>query len=366
MSFDGKCGQGHLPASHNSNGLFNHYNKFTDKKEVVDGLAFSGYFCIGGERMLQPNDSLQASDSEARRAARLQPMGFGDILDNMFSLYRNHFRLFVGIFGVYFVYGLVTNLLIGISTVSAASSGQFGMLMMIAVAVELVGAVVMLFVVSAIVFASAEAFLGKQITASAAFKRTERRFWPYVGSNFLYGLVVGLLVITCLGIPLAIFFAFRWIFCSLAAVFEGKSAVKALKRSSELVKGGWWRVFGVTTAIFLLVLFVQFILQISLSFVLGLTQAMGENRDLVETLREIFLPSSGGEGDLAEVWRQILLPQLTTWNELIAFSIQSFIDLAISCLMVPISCIGVTLVYFDRRIRIEGFDIEMRMTGEPM
>lgn len=316
--------------------------------------------------MLQPEDSLQASDGEVSTAASLQPMGFSDILDNMFSLYRNHFRLFVTICSVYLVYGFVTDLLIGISTVYASNSGEFGTLMLVSVAFELIGVVVMLFVVSAIVFGSAEAFLGKEITASAAFKRTERRFWPYVGSNFLYGLVVGLLVITCLGIPLAIFFAFRWIFCSLAAVFEEKSAVKALRRSSELVKGGWWRVFGMMIAIFLLLFFVQSIIQISLSFVLGITHVMGENGDLVERLRQYFSPSMDGDGDLAEIWRQILLPQLTTWKELIAYSIQNFISLAINCLMFPISFIGVTLVYFDRRIRIEGFDIEMRVTGEPV
>ncbi|MDE0297831.1 MAG: hypothetical protein OXN17_04310 [Candidatus Poribacteria bacterium] len=316
--------------------------------------------------MSQTNDSLQASDGEVSTAASLQPMGFGDILDSMFSLYRNRFRLFVGICGVYFVYGLVVDLLIGISVVSLASSGQFDRLMLMAVALYLIGAVVMLFVVSAIVFASAEAFLGKQITVGAAFKRTERRFWPYLGSNCLYGLVVGLLMITCLGIPLAIFFAFRWIFCSLAAVFEGKSAVRALKRSSELVKGGWWRVFGVMIAIFLLVFFVQTILQISLTFVLGLTQIMGDDGNLVERLRQIFSPSTGGDEDVADLWRQILLPQLTTWKELIVYSIQIFISLAINCLMLPVSFIGVTLVYFDRRIRKEGFDIEMRVTGEPV
>ena len=146
---------------------------FTDKKEVVDNLAFSGYFYMGVERMLQPNDSLQASDSEDSHAARLQPMGFGDILDNMFSLYRNHFRLFVTICSVYLVYGFVTDLLIGISTVYASNSGEFGTLMLVSVAFEFIGAVVMLFVISAIVFGSAEAFLGREITASAAFKRTE-------------------------------------------------------------------------------------------------------------------------------------------------------------------------------------------------
>ena len=312
--------------------------------------------------MLQSNDSSGVSDGDETGATSLQPMGFTDILDSMFSLYRNHFRLFVSICSVYFVYGLVTNLLIGISTVSAASSGEFGMLMLIAGVRSLIGVVVMLFVASGLVFGSAEVFLGKQITANMAFKQTKRRFWSYLGSNLLYALVVGLLMITCLGIPFAVFFALRWIFCSLTAVFEEKSAVKAVKRSSELVKGGWWRVFGMMIAIFLLLFFVQSILRISLLFVLGLTRVTGG--DLMDMLRQIFSPPTGGDGDLAELWRQIFLPQLTTWKELIAYSIQTCINLAITCLMLPVGFIGVTLVYFDRRIRKEGFDIEIRMTGE--
>lgn len=311
--------------------------------------------------MLQPDDSSQGNNGEDA-AASLRPMDFTEILDRMFSLYRSHFRLFLSICSVYFVYELVTDLLIGISTVSAANSGQFGTLMLISVVFSLIGAVVMMFVVGGVIFGSAEVFLGKQISVSAAFEQTKRRIWQYLGSNFLYGVVVGLLTITCLGIPFALYFTFRWIFCSLAAVFEEKSAVKALKRSSELVKGGWWRVFGMMMAIFLLVFFVQFILQFSLTFVLGLTQAAGGDGDLVERLRQIFSPSTDGDGDLAGIWRQILLPQLTTWKEFIAYSIQSFINLAITCLMLPVSLIGVTLVYFDRRIRKEAFDIEMRVT----
>ena len=204
----------------------------------------------------------------------------------------------------------------------------------------------MLFVIGGLVFGSAQAFLGKRITAGTAFKQTKRRFWPYLGSNLLYALVVGLLTITLLGIPFAVFFGFRWIFCSLAAVFEEKSAVRALKRSSELVKGGWWRIFGMMIGVILLVFFVQSILQFSLLFVLGLSQAMG------------------GDGDLVEMLRQMFIPQRTTWEELIASSIRYFVSLAITSLMLPIGIIGATLIYFDRRIRKEGFDIEMRVTSE--
>ena len=300
--------------------------------------------------MLQSNDSSGVSDADETGATSLQPMGFTDILDSMFSLYRNHFRLFVSICSVYFVCGFVVNLLIGITTVSAIGSGEFNILMFTLVAgiLYVINSVVMLFVIGGLAFGSAQVFLGKQITTNTAFNQTKRRFWPYLGSNLLYALVVGLLTITLIGIPFAVFFGFRWIFCSLAAVFEEKSAVRALKRSSELVKGGWWRVFGMMIGIFLLVFFVQSILQFSLLFVLGLSQTMG------------------GDGNLLEMLRQMFVPQLTTWEELIAHSIRNFVSLAITSLMLPVGIIGATLVYFDQRIRKEGFDIEIRVTSEPV
>ena len=128
--------------------------------------------------MLQPNDSSGASNGEETTSASLQPMGFTDILDSMFSLYRNHFRLFVSICSVYFVCGFVVNLLIGISTVAAASSGETSMLILITGVLTLISSVVMLFVIGGLVFGSAQAFLGKRITAGTAFKQTKRRFWP--------------------------------------------------------------------------------------------------------------------------------------------------------------------------------------------
>ncbi len=300
--------------------------------------------------MLQGNDSSGISNGEEAAAPSLQPMGFSDILDTMFSLYRNHFELFVRICGVYFVCGFVVNLLIGVATVSAAGSGEFNVAMVALVTgiLSLISSVVLLFVIGGLVFGSTQIFLGKQITSNTAFKHMKRRFWHYLGSNLLYGLIVGVLTITLIGIPFAIFFGFRWIFCSLAAVFEEKSAVRALKRSSELVKGGWWRVFGMMIGIFLLVFFVQSILQFCLLFVLGLTQTMG------------------GDGDFVEMLRSMFIPQMTTWKELVIYSIQNFLSLAITCLMLPVGVIGATLVYFDQRIRREGFDIEMRVTSEPV
>ena len=52
--------------------------------------------------MLQPN----AGNSETSATTSLRPMGFTDILDTMFNLYRRNFRLFASICAVYFVYPL--------------------------------------------------------------------------------------------------------------------------------------------------------------------------------------------------------------------------------------------------------------------
>ena len=207
--------------------------------------------------MSQPTDSSHAKNSEVGATVPLQPMGFADILDAMFSLYRNHFRLFVSICGVYFVWIIVINLLISISRFLFASSDQFHMFTLMKNGLIVISAVVMLLVKGGLVVGSAQAFLGRRITASAAFKQAKRRFLPYLGSNLLYAIAVGLFTITLIGIPFALFFGFRWVFCSLAAVFEEKPAIGALKRSSELAKGGWWRVFGMMIGILLMVLFIQ-------------------------------------------------------------------------------------------------------------
>ena len=49
----------------------------------------------------------ETSKSDTGKVLTLQPMGFTDILDAMFSLYRTHFRLFVGIATIYIFAELV-------------------------------------------------------------------------------------------------------------------------------------------------------------------------------------------------------------------------------------------------------------------
>ena len=294
--------------------------------------------------MLQSNDELQTSNDEASTTTSLQPMGFTDILDTIFSLYRSHFRLIFGICIVYFVLMFGLNLLLGISTFYFSNSGLWGMVIGMPLITSWITILISLVSIGALLFAGGQSYLGRQIAAGTAFRQIVRRFWSYLGCNILYMLVIGLLAITVIGIPFAIYFAARWGFYAQAVLIEETSATHALRRSSELVKGTWWRVFGILLAIFLLAFMIQTILQFSLLFGFGLTQAIS------------------GEGGLWKMFQQLFVPELTTWDGLVNYIIQSFINYVVNSLMLPVGIIGSTLLYFDQRIRKEGFDIEMRVS----
>ena len=119
----------------------------------------------------------------------------------------------------------------------------------------------------------------------------------------------------------------------------------ALRRSRELVTGTWWRVFGMMFAIFLLALVIELI--------------------LVTSLMSIFVLSGfAGEVDFADMIREVL--QVMGHNTEEADSLLFVITAVIDIFTTPILPIGVTLLYFDQRIRKEGFDIEMMVAKEAM
>jgi hypothetical protein len=62
------------------------------------------------------------------------------------------------------------------------------------------------------------------------------------------GMVV-LLTITVVGIPLAIHRFVRWSLFAEACILHDLPATESLRRSSELVRGHWWRTFGFTVVV---------------------------------------------------------------------------------------------------------------------
>ncbi len=292
---------------------------------------------------MNEHNNLAESDSDETVSSPLQPMSLVDILDGMFSLYRNHFRLFFGIVVIYLVFGFVLNL-ISVSVAMGATSVIN--VVMTTILTTMASVLFAYWIGWGLVYASTQVYLGRNITSQVALQRASRNYFRLLGSAFLYYLVVVCLSITVIGIPFAIYFGFRWALFAFPVLYEGTTARNALRRSTELVKGTWWRVFGIMVAISLIAFMIMFILQTSYGMIfsafIGNTGAEAAN--FSETLRRLFAPTPNDIG----------------WGGYIIHTLGSLI---VAGFIMPIGTIGYALLYFDLRIRKEAFDIEMRVTN---
>ena len=305
-------------------------------------------------------------DNNQTVTTAMQPMSFTDILDGMFTLYRHHFRLFLGIAVVYLVIAFLIDQMYALAAFNLGMEGDLSMLFY-----HLLGTFLLsLLVGGALIYASAHVFLKRDITSGDALKQTLQRYFPLLGSALFWALVVFSPFITIIivmlsgsmmlqilvflgafiiGIPFSIYFGVRWGLYSLPVLFEKTSATKALSRSTELVKGTWWRVFGIMVAIFLITFMISFILQTSFwtlfNSITGptLAEKAADEPTVWESIRILFIPTPNDIG----------------WS---AYLIRSFVTLSIAALLMPIGSIGSALLYFDMRIRKEAYDLEMQAT----
>lgn len=291
---------------------------------------------------MQDNQDIITNNNNETQTLNLQPMGLSDILDGMFTLYRNHIRLYINIVVIFFVINYVTEKLILFSLLNSVSTGNLAALFLFSI----VSILLSLFIVGVLSYATAHVFLGQNISAGNAFLHTLRLFPKLLVCSIIYLLVLGGLFITIIGIPFAIYLFIRWGFYTLPLLFEEKTTMGSIKRSSELVKGVWLRTFGITILIILIVQMIQTIFSTSIGIVFSLFPATYEVQDvgIIENFRRLFAPSPVDIG----------------WP---IYLIRSFITMGIHSILLPIGSIGGTLLYFDLRIRKDAYDLEMQVTN---
>lgn len=297
--------------------------------------------------MLEAMDTLKLRNHQE---PTLQPMGFTDILDGTFSLYRNHFKLFVSIAAVYHIARFASDLL---STFILSPIAQF-----IGSVLNFFDYFVSCFVLAGLTYASMQTYLGRQVTLRAALQRVLHRFLPcfygwlfvflpivlltvLIGMLFRFSIGFGFVLALILSL-FAIYFLIRWLFYWMFILFEGSTARTALRRSTELVEGTWWRVFGITVAIYAISLMIALILLAACFFLFTLTGIIDE-APFLEMISLMLSPPVSEMGWLSYVILRFMVRSVFTFTTL------------------PIWAIGPTLLYFDLRIRKDAFDIEMRV-----
>lgn len=295
-------------------------------------------------------EAIDTSKSRNHQEPTLQPMGVADILDGTFNLYRNHFKLFFSIAAIYQVSSFGSDLL---STFLLSPTAQFTGSML-----NLFDYFVSCFVLGGLIYASTQVYLGRHVTLRAALQRVLHRFLPCLYGWLFVFLVIGLLTVLSgmffrfsigfgfiLALTLSLFSIYvliRWYFYGMFILYEGSAVGEALRRSTELVKDTWWRVFGTAFAIYAISLMIALILLGTYFFLLMLTGVIDEAPISVMITR-MLSPPIGEVGWLSYVIQRFIVRSVATFTTL------------------PIWAIGPTLLYFDLRIRKEGFDIEMRV-----
>jgi hypothetical protein len=185
------------------------------------------------------------------------PRDGGQILRAARRIYGGNLRLFIGIGLIFVPVSLVFSALQYVllrltglrDVVAVAGRGN----LVSAFAGLLVGALGVL-IASVIVGAAVAAALdgldaGRSVRPWPAYRRAFDRLGELAGAVVGEVVLVVLLLLSVVGIPLAVHLLVRWAFVAQTAVIEEHPARAALARSAELVRGRWWRVFGITATV---------------------------------------------------------------------------------------------------------------------
>ena len=305
----------------------------------------------------------------------LRPLTLGEILDRTAQLYRSHFWLFAGIAAVYS--GAI--LLMGLLQIGAQEVLRMEHLERYLILLGAIGVLVQLFVsflVGGIAVAANNravgwVHLGEPATIRGAYAsilpRTGRFIWLMTIIYFVLWTPLGLAYI---GYIATIYFWIR----------PARSALKNLANSTATAADQQAvLLMGLATFLFVLVC----ILALAYAIVMGLRYSLAIAACVVENLkarqairrsvasakaREAgFLPCAAGHRDPTGL---VLITQLffivmsiKQHGQLAAGArvLQQFVAFVTNTFIGPMYATGLTLFYYDQRVRKEGYDIEWMM-----
>ncbi len=249
--------------------------------------------------------------------AILRPLSLGHLLDETFDIYRRNFLLFLGISAV----PNVVLLLLQSGVPKAldkpwSETGFWGLLagFFTIVAVVLIPSIV----TAATTFAVSDVYLEYPTSIKSCFSRVSGKILKVVAVSFMLGLVVGLGLLLC--VAPGVYWAGLYGVAVPAVVLENITVRQALPRSSHLTRDFIGRVIVVY---FLTSIFAA-IMKSTVAFALRL------------------------------LWPTLLL-------HLTRSELRDISGALATTLFGPVSAIGLTLIYYDLRVRKEAFDLEQMM-----
>jgi hypothetical protein len=259
-------------------------------------------------------------------AAALRPLRVGEVLDVGIKIYRRRFQTMVRAVAVIFaplaVLNAVLYLSVSASDAETVSGGDVAAIGAASLIIAIVGFVANEFATAACLEIVAGDYLDRSPTWRESIGVAWHRLRSVIWVVFLHYFLAGLALFGC--IAPGVWLWVLWLVAVPVLMVEGTTGMGALSRSRSLVRGRWWPVFG--TYVLLVIL-------------TGIVQS---------TLNGI-LSVAAQEND-------------------VAYAVVQALATAVSGIVVtPFTATVVTVIYFDLRVRKEGFDLELlaRDIGAP-
>jgi hypothetical protein len=310
---------------------------------------------------------------EPVETAELRPLSLGELLDRTFTVYRNHFWVFVGIMAIPASFGIPVNYLVLTFQGSMLFAGRPTLAptpgLLLGFAAGIFAFVILLILVQSIALAAvthavSEAYLGRRSTVRDSYRSIQGKFWRLMG-------VILTIAIRMMGLLLLVFVAIAGIGGVLIA---GAAAA-----------GGQAVVAAATVLLVLLVYIsgaVAFI-YLALRYAVSISALMLENLGALAAVRRSVQLTRGRRG---HIFIAFLLAAIIGYVGLIVFQAPFSIATMVALLRnhhLPawlalstsvFGALGATvtgsvymivlvLCYYDTRIRKEAFDLQFMMAS---
>jgi hypothetical protein len=310
----------------------------------------------------------------------LRPLTLGEILDRTAQLYRSNFLLFAGIFAVYSGVALVLNLgLIGLGEALKATHAaqQLKWILWTFTGLEML---VLFLLVGASVAAISRAVAWLHLDEPATIRGAYMSILPRLKRYLWLMTITAFFVWTPIALLYGAYFAVMATSIKGYGTFAGIANTQAAAAAPQKMM-----IVGLASLAFILLLFPvgMYTVFMSLRYALALPACVVENLKAREAIRRSIELSKGARGRIFVLWLLIgaikiglvlftqifivvaavkhrgqLGPGMTAASQVIAFFTNTFLG--------PIYATGITLFYYDQRVRKEGYDIEWMMQAAGM
>lgn len=258
----------------------------------------------------------------------LRPMTTADIIDTAIRLYRHNFGLFLGISAVVQLPTLLAQV-ISAATLSRAMSaaGELDLLQFggILGGIGILGlAAILLYPLgqAAMTLAVSERYLGRSTSVGAAYAAAAPHYWRVLWTSLLTWLAIYAGFFACI-VP-GVWLGIRLLLApSVTVVLEGRWGSDGMGRSWRLTEGNFWSILGTMAVLMLMVLVATYGVITPVAILMG--ARLGSD------------------------------PAAMTTYQVLSQSIASTMQIILG----PLWMLAMVLVYYDLRIRKEGFDLLM-------